>query len=214
MIAAIAAEADLDRGIAALVAQDARFAPLFARTGRPPLRRSEPGYRGVMKIIAGQQVSKASAAAIWLRMEEALAPMEPAHVDGLQEADFRAAGLSGPKIKAVKSLTTAIVKGELDFAALETLDDQTVAERLCSVKGIGPWSAEVYLLSCLGRPDAWPGGDLALQIAAADAFGLAARPDTKAMAEMAEAWRPWRSVAARLLWAYYAVMLGRQDQGL
>ncbi|MCP5080630.1 MAG: DNA-3-methyladenine glycosylase 2 family protein [Alphaproteobacteria bacterium] len=214
MIDAIAVEADLDRGIAALVQMDARFASLFEKTGRPPLRRSEAGYRGVMKIIAGQQVSKASAAAIWLRMEAALAPMEPAHVDGLEEADFRAAGLSGPKIKAVKSLTTAIVQGELDFVALEAFDDQAVVERLCRVKGIGPWSAEVYLLTCLGRPDAWPGGDLALQIAAAEAFELAARPDAKAMAEMAEIWRPWRSVAARLLWAYYAVMLGRQDQGL
>lgn len=214
MIEAIASQADLDRGIAALVEADARFEALFAKTGRPPLRRSEAGYRGVMKIIAGQQVSKASAAAIWLRMEDALAPMEPAHVDGLEETDFRAAGLSGPKIKAVKSLTTAVVQGEVDFAALEAFDDQAVADCLCSVKGIGPWSAEVYLLTCLGRPDAWPGGDLALQIAAADAFGLAARPDAKAMSEMAEAWRPWRSVAARLLWAYYAVLLGRQDQGL
>ncbi|NNF76820.1 MAG: DNA-3-methyladenine glycosylase 2 family protein, partial [Rhizobiales bacterium] len=200
--------------IAALVEMDARFASVFEKTGRPPLRRSEPGYRGVMKIIAGQQVSKASAAAIWLRMGAALAPMEPAHVNGLEEADFRAAGLSGPKIKAVKSLTTAIVQGELDFAALEAFDDQKVTERLCRIKGIGPWSAEVYLLTCLGRPDAWPGGDLALQIAAAEAFQLASRPDAKALTEMAEAWRPWRSVAARLLWAYYAVMLGRQDQGL
>ena len=214
MIEAIAAEADLDRGIAALVERDGRFAPVFAKTGRPPLRRSEPGYRGVLKIIAGQQVSKASAAAIWLRMEAALAPMEPAHVAALGEADFRAAGLSGPKIKAVKSLTTAILQGDLDFAALETCDDQAVLDHLCKVKGIGPWSAEVYLLTCLGRPDAWPGGDLALQIAAGEAFGLAERPDAKAMAEMAEAWRPWRSIAARLLWAYYAVMLGRQDQGM
>ncbi len=214
MIETIASEADLDLGIDALVRSDARFGPLFAKTGRPPLRRSEAGYRGVMRIIAGQQVSKASAAAIWLRMEDALAPMEPAHVDGLEEADFRAAGLSGPKIKAVKSLTSAVVGGDLDFAELEILGDQAVADCLCAVKGIGPWSAEVYLLTCLGRPDAWPGGDLALQIAVADAFGLEARPDAKAMTEMAETWRPWRSVAARLLWAYYAVMLGRQDQGL
>ncbi len=211
---AISSQDDLDRGIAALIQADGRLETVFAKTGRPPLRRSEPGYRGVMKIIAGQQVSKASAAAIWLRMEEALAPMEPRHVIGLGEDAFRAAGLSGPKIKAVKSLTAAIVAGDLDFAALETADDETVAAQLCKVKGIGPWSAEVYLLSCLGRQDAWPGGDLALQIAAADAFGLAARPDTKAMLEMAEIWRPWRSVAARLLWAYYAVMLGKADQGL
>lgn len=214
MIDAINDEADLDRGITALLQADARFEALLAQTGRPPLRRSEGGYRGVMKIIAGQQVSKASAAAIWLRMEKALAPMEPAHVHGLQEADFRAAGLSGPKIKAVRSLTTAVVEHTLDFAALHTIDDQSVAKSLCEIKGIGPWSAEVFLLSCLGRPDAWPAGDLALQIAAADAFGLGARPDANTMTELAEAWRPWRSVAARLLWAYYAVMLGRQDQGL
>ncbi|MEM8687277.1 MAG: DNA-3-methyladenine glycosylase 2 family protein [Pseudomonadota bacterium] len=206
--------ADLERGIAALVKADARFEPVVAKTGCPPLRRSEAGYRGVMKIIAGQQVSKASAAAIWLRMEEALAPMEPGHVAGLDEAAFRAAGLSGPKIRAVKALTTAITQGDLDFEALEALDDQAVSDSLCALKGIGPWSAEVYLLTCLGRRDAWPGGDLALQIAAAEAFALSVRPDAKAMAEMAQAWRPWRSVAARVLWAYYALMAGRQDQGL
>ena len=206
--------ADLERGIAALIEADARFAPVVAETGCPPLRRSEAGYRGVMKIIAGQQVSKASAAAIWLRMEQALAPMEPVHVAGLGDAAFRAAGLSGPKIKAVKALTAAITEGDLDFAALEAKDDQAVCDSLCEVKGIGPWSAEVYLLSCLGRRDAWPGGDLALQIAAADAFGLNSRPDAKAMTAMAESWRPWRSVAARVLWAHYALMAGRQDQGL
>ncbi len=210
----IVSQADLERGIAALLTADARFGPVFERTGYPPLRRSEAGYRGVMKIIAGQQVSKASAAAIWERMQQALSPMEPAHVDGLDDGAFRAAGLSGPKIRAVKALTQAINQGELDFAALERKDDQAVSDSLCAVKGIGPWSAEIYLLSCLGRPDAWPGGDLALQIAAADAFGLSSRPDAKAMTAMANAWRPWRSIAARLLWAYYAVMLGRQDQGL
>ncbi|MEM8646766.1 MAG: DNA-3-methyladenine glycosylase 2 family protein [Pseudomonadota bacterium] len=206
--------ADLERGIVALVAADARFERVVAKTGCPPLRRSEAGYRGVMKIIAGQQVSKASAAAIWARMEEALAPMEPAHVAGLDEPAFRAAGLSGPKIRAVKALTTAVTQGELDFQALETKDDQAVCDSLCALKGIGPWSAEVYLLSCLGRSDAWPGGDLALQIAAADAFELPKRPDSKAMTEMAETWRPWRSVAARVLWAHYALMAGRRDQGL
>lgn len=210
----IASQDDLDRGIAALLQADGRLATVFAKTGRPPLRRSEGGYRGVMRIIAGQQVSKASAAAIWHRMESVLAPMEPVHVVGLEEDAFRAAGLSGPKIKAVQSLTSAIVAGELDLSELETADDETVITQLCKVKGIGPWSAEVYSLSCLGRPDAWPGGDLALQIAAADAFALPDRPDAKAMIEIAETWRPWRSVAARLLWAYYAVMLGRQDQGL
>lgn len=205
---------DLDRGIAELLTADDRLESIYAMTGRPPLRRSEGGYRGVMRIIAGQQVSKASAAAIWERMETALAPMEPKHVAQLDEDAFRAAGLSGPKIKAVKSLTSAILEGDLDLVGLETADDVTVSTQLCQVKGIGPWSAEVYLLTCLGRADAWPGGDLALQIAAADAFGLPERPDANAMMEIAEAWRPWRSVAARLLWAYYAVMLGRQDQGL
>lgn len=210
----IATKADLERGIAELLTADARFAAVYEKTGCPPLRRSEAGYRGVMKIIAGQQVSKASAAAIWERMQQALSPMEPGHVEGLGDDAFRAAGLSGPKIKAVKALTQAINQGELDFGALEAKDDQAVSDSLCAVKGIGPWSAEIYLLSCLGRPDAWPGGDLALQIAAADAFALTSRPDAKAMTAMAEAWRPWRSIAARLLWAYYAVLLGRQDQGL
>ncbi len=206
--------ADLETGMAALMALDTRFEDICAKTGTPPLRRAAAGYAGLLKIIAGQQVSKASAAAIWGRMETVLAPLNPGHLAGLSEARYREAGLSGPKIRAVMALTDEVLSGRLDLTALESIADEDVLSAIISVKGLGPWSAEVYLLTCLGRSDAWPGGDLALQIASQAAFGLDARPDAKAMTALAEDWRPWRAVAARILWAYYALSLGRQDQGL
>lgn len=205
---------DLEQGIAELTRLDGRFAGICAQTGTPPLRRSEAGFAGLLKIIAGQQVSKASAAAIWARMETVLDPMVPEHIAGLEEPAFREAGLSGPKIRAVQALTSDILSGQLDVAGLEGLEDADVLREITAVKGLGPWSAEVYLLTCLGRSDAWPGGDLALQIAAQDAFVLNQRPDQKTMIALAETWRPWRAVAARLLWAYYALHLGKQDQGM
>ncbi len=210
----IKTEQDLTQGIEALIEADDRFATIFEKTGMPSLRRSEAGFSGVLRIIAGQQVSKASAAAIWQRMQYVLSPLEPGHLETLTEDKFREAGLSGPKIRAVNSLTSAVSGGDLDFSRLEQFNDNDVIDALVGVKGIGPWSAEVYLLSCLGRRDAWPNGDLALQIATQDAFRLNDRPNPKAMAAMAETWRPWRSIAARLLWAYYALALKRQDQGL
>lgn len=205
---------DLEAGMAALIECDPRFEGICEQTGTPPLRRSAAGFAGLLKIIAGQQVSKASAAAIWGRMETVLAPLEAGHFSGLSEARFREAGLSGPKIRAVRALTEEVLSGRLDLEGLETFSDEDVLTAITAVKGLGPWSAEVYLLTCLGRCDAWPGGDLALQIAAQDAFSLAERPDARAMSALSEAWKPWRAVAARVLWAYYALRLGRLDQGM
>ena len=205
---------DLEGGMAELIGLDRRFEEIAAQTGIPPLRRAKAGYAGLLKIIAGQQVSKASAAAIWARMENVLDPLAPEHLQGLNEAAFREAGLSGPKIRAVQALTEEVLSGRLDLTSLEHLGDDEVTREITAVKGLGPWSAEVYLLACLGRSDAWPSGDLALQIAAQDALILSARPSTKEMISLAESWRPWRAVAARILWAHYALQLGKQDQGM
>lgn len=205
---------DLEAGVAALIASEPRFEKAVRVTGIPPLRRSQPGFAGVLKIITGQQVSKASAAAIWERMMCVLSPFDPEHFAGLSGTQFREAGLSGPKIRAIECLTDAVLAGALDFSTLEQAGDEEASKLLTSVKGIGPWSADVYLLSCLGRPDVWPAGDLALQVAAADLFNYPDRLSENQMQDIAAPWQPWRAVAARILWAWYAQMKRGQDQGL
>lgn len=198
--------ADIERGIAALNAVDPRFAAFIAAAGLPPLRRREGGFRGLMHIVTGQQLSTASAAAIWARMEDRLDPMTPEHLAGLDDETLRAAGVSRPKVRTIRALSEAFLTGSLEPHLLETLDDEEVHDRLTAIKGIGRWTADLYLLTCLGRSDAWPVGDLALQVAVQHAFALEDRPDASAMQEMGAPWRPWRAVAARVLWSYYRVM--------
>jgi DNA-3-methyladenine glycosylase II len=172
--------------------------------GDPPLRRRESGFEGLARIIVGQQLSVASATAIWGRFELALRPLDAHAVAGASEEVLRAAGLSGPKIRTLRSVSAAVVSGELDLAMLDSAPDEIVHQALRSVSGIGPWTADIYLMFCLGRADAFAAGDLALQIAAALAAEQGDRLTVAELEEMAERWRPWRSVAARLLWAYYA----------
>lgn len=203
---------DLRKGIAALAAREPRFAAMAAETGLPPLRRRESGYRGLLHIITGQQVSTASAAAIWARMEEMLAPLEPDHLAMLDDARFQAAGLSRPKIAAIRALTRAVLDSTLELESLAELEDEGVHGALTAVKGIGPWTADIYLLTCLGRRDAWPAGDLALQTATGAAFGLDTRPDVTRMQALSAPWRPWRAVAARLIWAYYRTLPANRNR--
>ncbi|WP_137391188.1 DNA-3-methyladenine glycosylase family protein [Rhodoligotrophos defluvii] len=193
-------------GIAALAARERRFGDMFAVTGMPPLRRLPGGFPGLLRIVTEQQLSLASAAAIWARMQARHDPLTPERMLALADEDFRAVGQSAAKIKTIRALSLAVVERRLDLASLDQAPDDEIRRSLTAVPGIGPWSAEVYLLACLGRPDAWPSGDLALQVAAQAAFGLPERPDARAMARLAESWRPWRAVAARLIWAYYATL--------
>jgi DNA-3-methyladenine glycosylase II len=139
---------------------------------------------------------------------QAIQPFEPGVLLGLKDRTLVAAGLSGAKIRTLRALASAAAD-RLDLAHLDRLSDAEVHTALTAVNGIGPWTADVYLMFCLGRADAWAAGDLALQLAAKEAFGLDERPDSQALLELAERWRPWRGVAARLLWAYYAVLKGR-----
>ncbi|WP_342643767.1 DNA-3-methyladenine glycosylase family protein [Rhodoligotrophos ferricapiens] len=196
----------VQEGISALIAREQRFGDMLAVTGMPPLRRLPGGFPGLVRIITEQQLSLASAAAIWGRMQSLHGPIEPARMLSLADDDFRAAGQSAAKIKTIRALSRALVEGHLDIAALDRAEDDHIRRQLTSVPGIGPWTAEVYLLACLGRPDAWPAGDLALQVATQAGLGLATRPDARAMIRLAECWRPWRAVAARLIWAYYATL--------
>jgi DNA-3-methyladenine glycosylase II len=196
-------EADLDAALAALGAADPRLLALMDTVGRPPLRRRPAGYAGLAAIIVAQQLSTASAGAIWGRLSAAFDPLDPAAVLRARPARLARLGLSAPKIRALKEIARAVVRGELVLATLGELAAEDAHATLTAVHGIGPWTADIYLLSCLGHADAWPAGDLALQEAARLAFALPARPTAKEMVALAAPWRPWRAVAARILWTYY-----------
>jgi DNA-3-methyladenine glycosylase II len=203
-------EQDLDEGVTALLACDRRFAEIRLRAGPPPLRRRPGGFAGLVSIVISQQLSTASAAAIWGRLSAAFDPFEPATVRRARTARLQRIGLSAPKIRTLKAVAKAAETGAVDFPALAAMTADDAHNALTAIHGIGPWTADIYLLFCLGHADAWPAGDLALQEAMRLAFALPARPSAKEMIALAEPWRPWRGVAARLLWAYYRAAKGRE----
>ena len=190
-------------GVAAVAASDPVLSRLVREGAAPPLRKREAGFAGLAQIVVGQQVSTASAAAIGARLRAAFDPLTPAAVAAATEAELRTIGLSGPKIRTLRAVAAAILDGALPLDSLHEHEAGRAHDLLTSVSGIGPWTANVYLLFCLGHPDAFAAGDLALQEAARDAYGLAARPDARALEALAEGWRPWRGVAAGILWAHY-----------
>ena len=174
--------------------------------GLPPLRRERGGFEGLARIVVGQQVSVASANAIWGRVFAGVQPFTPEVMAGLSAAELRALGLSRPKIVTLTTLAQ-FLSGDPEFlAGLALADDGEVRDTLVALPGIGPWTADIYLMFCLGRADSFAPGDLALQIAAQGLMALDGRPDSKVLADIAERWRPWRGVAARMLWAYYAAV--------
>jgi DNA-3-methyladenine glycosylase II len=200
----IETEADVARGIKALRRSCVHLRRAHELAGNPPLRRFAPGLQGLARIVVGQQLSVASAEAIWRRTSLAVVPFTPAALRAADEASLRAAGLSQPKVRTLKALAVALEEG-FDLARLAEQPDAQVREALTALPGIGPWSADMYLLFCLGRRDAWAPGDLALQVATQLVLQLDARPAPAELAVIAERWRPWRAVAARLLWSYYAL---------
>lgn len=205
----IASDADIKDGVRALRRKCAIMRRVHDVTGHPPLRRRPAGFEGLARVVVGQQLSVASATAIWERTALACRPFEPAVLMSLTDKQLAAAGLSRPKIRTLRAIAEAC-SGGLDLARLEHAAPEEVHAALTAVTGIGPWTADVYIMFCLGRADGWAPGDLALQIAAQQALGLHARPDPDAMLELAERWRPWRGVAARLLWAYYAALKAKR----
>jgi DNA-3-methyladenine glycosylase II len=208
-------EDSLAEATAGLLALDPELvARLIAIGGPPPLRRRQPGFAGMAAIIVSQQVSVASASAIFRRLETALAPLEANAVLDATDETLRGCGLSTPKIRALRALAKAIVEDGLDLAALASLDAAEAHRALIAVKGVGPWTADIFLLFCVGHPDAFPHGDLALQEAARLALGLDSRPDARELARIAERWRPWRGVAARMLWAFYRETKQRSGMAL
>jgi DNA-3-methyladenine glycosylase II len=204
----IEAEADLGRLLTALAGLCPDMARLHGELGAPPLRRRPAGFEGLVHIVVFQQISLAAARAIWERTLGVFGTITPAVLAAASDEDFRVAGQSRPKIRTLRAISVAVLDGSLDLDAIGGADADAAHAALVQVKGIGPWTADVYLLSCLGHPDAWPAGDVALQAAAGDLLGLAGRPDAKAMAAIGERWRPFRAVAARLLWAHYSRLRG------
>lgn len=196
--------------MAALAALDPAWVSIIAHTGIPSLRRRESGFVSLASIIVSQQLSVASARAVWARLEGVFDPLTPERVLAASDEEMRLSGLSRPKQKTLRAVAAAIAEGRLDLAGLETATPEFVHEHMTAVSGIGPWTADVYLLFCLGHRDGFAAGDLAVQEAAKLAFGLAARPKPAELLALAEEWRPWRGVAARLLWAYYAALKARE----
>lgn len=195
----IATDADVSEGAQWLAAQDARFARALELTGPLPLRRRDDGFRAVVGAIVGQQVSVASASAILGRCEAA-GLGDAKVVRAATDEEMRACGLSRQKIKYIKSLADA----GIDFDALRSADTDSVVATLTQVSGVGRWTAEIYAMFSLGHADVFAPNDLALQEGARMLLDLPERPKEKEMRAIAEAWSPWRAVAARLLWAYYA----------
>jgi DNA-3-methyladenine glycosylase II len=200
--AALAAE------VALLAAAHPAFAPLIATVGTLPPRSLEPGFAGLAWIVLGQQISIHAARAIHDRLVVAIGPLNAADFAAADDAVLRAAGLSAGKVASLRGAAAAVLAGTLDFEALRAMEAEAAIADLTTLKGIGPWTAEVYLLFALGHPDVFPAGDLALQEAARLGLGLPARPSEKALRALAEPWRPRRAVAARLLWAYYRAAKG------
>jgi DNA-3-methyladenine glycosylase II len=176
---------------------------MLALAGSPPLRKRDADLRGLAWIVISQQVSTASANAIFARFAGRYPDFEARALADASDEDLRACGLSAPKMRTMRAVAAAVVAGALDFAALANMEASEAHANLVAIHGIGPWTADIFLLFCLGHPDAWPVGDLALQEAAKRVLKLRKRPDAKKLEKIGERWRPVRGVAARLLWAWY-----------
>ena len=201
--------ASLARGVRALSKVDRDLAGVVRVHGAPPMWEREPGFPALVLTILEQKISLDSARAVFDRLL-ALAPaLTPRALLALDDSALRLAGFSRQKALYCKLAARSIVEGHLDLDALERLDDDAARASLVALKGVGPWTADVYLLRCLRRPDVWPSGDLALALAAREVKRLASRPTPVELDALAEPWRPWRSVAARILWSHYLNRSGR-----
>ena len=203
---------DIRRGIRFLRKACPMMRHIHDRTGEPPLRRYRADFAGLARIVTGQQLSIASAAAIWSRVETGLTAVTPERILASSPEQLAAFGLSRAKIKTLNAAALAIATGAMSLDALNESSDETIRGALTSVSGIGPWTADIYVMFCLGRRDAWSARDLALQVGGAEALDLGKRPNASELEQIAERWRPWRGVAARLIWANYALRRGAAPQ--
>ena len=197
----------LQREMRALLRADLRLKPIARIAGAFEIRLSPGGFPGLVRIICGQQLSVASARAIYGRFAELSGALEPAGYLELDETTIRGIGFSAGKYRTVKAIADAIVAGELDFDLVERLPPEEASAYLTAHKGIGPWTAEIYIMFCSGHPDIFPAGDLALQKAVGHALGMDHSPNAKELIEIARPWSPNRHAAALLFWRYYATVL-------
>ena len=193
----------LRAAVGVLAHRDPTLLTIVDRHGPPPLWARDPGFETLVRIILEQQVSLSSAEAAFARLLRATGAVEPHAIVLAGESGLATAGLTRQKSRYLVVLSAAVLDGSLDLDAIARLDDEAARQALMRLPGIGRWTADIYLLMALGRPDIWPSGDIALAVAAQHARGLATRPSTEEMTLIAEAWRPWRAIAARLLWHAY-----------
>jgi DNA-3-methyladenine glycosylase II len=203
-------QADLEDAIHALVNLDPRLGPVLDIAGMPSLRRREPGFAGLAAIICGQQLSTSAAAAIWSRVSIAFDPFDHERLKTARADRLGRLGLSAAKIKTLKAIARELSEERLNLDVLAEEDADAAHATLTKLHGIGPWTADVYLLFCLGHGDAWPAGDLAVQEAMRIGLGLKSRPTVKEMQPLAEPWRPLRGAAAHLWWSYYRAVKKRE----
>ena len=198
----------LHRGVAELVARHPQFGQVLNAHGTPSLRPMACGLEGLLLTVTEQFLSLAAAAAIWRRMAEACDMTDPQAVLAIDEEGWMALGLSRAKARSFRGIAEAVREKRFDPVALAFLPNDSARDHLMALPGVGPWTADIYLLAGLQRADVWPWGDLALQLAAQNLFGLTTRPGKREMAELGETFRPWRAVAARLLWSHYRAFKG------
>lgn len=204
----ISTHADLDQCTQSLINIEKRFGPVLAKHGLPSLRSSTASLETLLQIVTEQFLSLKAAASIWERIALHLTPFDPSTILALDENTLMSWGLSRAKARSIHGLARAVQSGELDFVALAKQSGEEAHKLLCQLPGIGSWSAAIFCLGALADGDAWPAGDLALQVAVQDLFQLSFRPSPKQMVEIAKNWRPHRAVAARLLWAHYRGVKG------
>ncbi|MBG6201577.1 DNA-3-methyladenine glycosylase family protein [Roseibium album] len=201
----IATKDDVQAGLRELIANDPRLKPIAGKAGELPLRRRAANFAGLAQIITAQQVSVASATAIFQRVQTLVTPLTAEALASFSDEDLAGAGLSRPKVRTLRAVGAACENG-LDLARLTESPADEAHAQLCAIKGIGRWSADIFLLFCAGHPDIFPSGDLALQIAVRDAFDLDEKPTPKELDDIALRWAPNRAIAARLFWAWYRVL--------
>jgi DNA-3-methyladenine glycosylase II len=200
-----------EQAVRELAQRDGDLAGVVEKYGRPPLWTREPGFPTLVYIILEQQVSLASAKALYDRLQEAVRPFTPGRFLKLSETEMRRLGFSWQKAHYTRLLAEAIQRRKLRLRELHELEDELAREQLLALKGIGPWTADIYLLSALRRPDIWPIGDLALATAVKEVKRLRVRPSPERLEKMSAPWRPWRAVAARLFWHAYLCKRGQRS---
>ena len=202
-------EKTLTHGLEFLSDRDSDLAQILVQVGSPPMWALEPGFPTLVRVILEQQVSLASAKAAYKRLLYSVSPLTPDRFLQLDHVTLKSIGFSRQKTAYGRHLAQSIVEGQLNLATLSAMDDATVRSELMKIKGICPWTVDIYLLRALRRPDIWPRGDLALAVATQMVKGLALRPTPEELDGINAEWQPWRAVAARLLWHYYLSIHGR-----